>query len=78
MLLMPSLNAIIAVGLMYTLLAFRPAHILGLRVRQHAYHLIRDRQLCIDGRGEWMNQFGPVPIPQPQHGAAFRAEVPLR
>lgn len=78
MLLMPSLDAIIAVGVMYNLLSLRPADIVGLGVRQNAYHLIRCRQLCIDGRRKRMNQFGPVVIPQPQHGAAIRAEAPLR
>jgi len=76
---MPALQTIprVIIGLMHTLFALGPPHPRRLRPAHDTYHLFWDGQLGINGRGKRVDEFGPVVIPQPQHGAAVGAEVPL-
>lgn len=74
---MPLFQTVLVVRLMHTLLPLGPAHIGGLGVCHDANHLIRHRELGVDGGRKRMDQFGPVVIPQPEHGAAVGAKVPF-
>lgn len=62
---------------MNNLLPLRPTNPRRLRPGHNASHLVRSRQLGINGRRKRMDQFGPMVVPQPQHGATVRAEVAL-
>ena len=76
---MPRFNArIIPKPLMHLLLPFRPPHPHRLRVSFDANHLIRRRQLRINSGSKRMDQFGPTPIPDPEHSTAITTETPLR
>lgn len=77
MLLVPVLQTITAVGVMHALLPLRPTHPIGLRPSHDTNHLIRNRQLRIDSRRKGVNQLRPMMIPEPKHGTAIRAEIPL-
>lgn len=77
MLLVPSLKTILTILLVHTLLSLRPPRPRRLRSIHDTHHLVGHRQLRIDCRGKRMNQFRPVVVPEPQHGTAVRAEVPL-
>ena len=74
-LLVPSLQTILAVEFMRTLLPLRPPHPRRLGITHNADHLLRNGQIGINRRCKWMDQFRPVMIPQPQHGTANGAEV---
>lgn len=74
---MPLFQTMLVVRLMHALLPLGPAHIGRLGVRHDADHLIRHRELGVDGGRKWVDQFGPVVIPQPEHGAAVGAKVPF-
>lgn len=78
--LMPPLQTIprVIVELMHTFLPLGPPHPRRLRPAHDTHHLLRDGQIGINGRGKRVDQFGPVVIPQPQHGAAVGAKVPFR
>jgi hypothetical protein len=78
MLFMPPFNAILTVVLMDVLLSLRPANPVRLAVCFHAHHLLRSRQVRINGRRKGMNQFWPCLVPEPEHGGAVAAEVALR
>jgi hypothetical protein len=75
---MPPLDTVITVRLMHALLPLGPPHVRRLGVRQDTDHLVRHGQFGVDSRRERMNQLRPMMIPQPQHRATVRAEIPLR
>lgn len=77
-LLMPALNAIIAVLRMDTLFTLRPANPVRFTVSEGAYHLFWHRQICIDCGRERVDQLWPCLIPQPEHRRAVAAEAALR
>lgn len=78
MLLMPTLQTVSPVRVMHGLLPLRPTHPVGLRILHNTDHLVWNRQVRINGRRKRMDQFRPMMIPQPEHGAAVGTEVPLR
>lgn len=78
MLLVPVLQTVTAVGVMHALLPFRPTHPVRLRPGHDTHHLIGSGQLGINRRRKRMNQLREVMVPEPKHGAAIGAEIPLR
>lgn len=78
MVLMPLINTNIAIeSLEHLLLPLWPPNPLWLTVSSHTNYLLRNRQLGIDSRCEWVDQFWPGLIPEPEHRRAVAAERAL-